>query len=345
MDREQANITIKNLYTEAFSLNPSALVTLFEFDIGQIAFNRGVLSVTELEGEINTIFRFHNTIKLSTNSIFWGGKEYIACPITAEGFEIKSNGTFPTPKISISVSDEGIPYLSVLKNRIYQLAGDLVGAKVTRIRTFAKFLDAENFFDNVSPEGFSPDPNNEFTRDIFFVERKSNENKNLLEFELSSIFDVEGLRLPGRTVLSNNCPWTYRGEGCLYEYEIRRTEIHGLTGESTLPTSAPACANEKDELFIDLLSGIPIIDKGRWNKNQIYQTGNQVFISHNNINYYFVAKTGNVTIAPPNTNYWLIDNCGRRINSCAIRHGIDGFKSDANGQLPFGGFISTTRFK
>ncbi len=233
MDKTQARNSIIGLQAEASSLTPSPIIQFFEIDIGNIGFDRGVISETEVDGETNTIFRFHNNVKLTTNDIYWRGQTYVAIPITAEGFEIKSNGTFPTPKLSLTVSDDGIPYLSVFKNRLFELAGDLVGAKVTRFRTFAKYIDAENFFDSVPPQGFAPDPNKELSRDIYFIERKSNENKNLLEFELSSIFELEDIKLPGRRVLANTCPFQYRGEGCMYEYNTRRDiVVHSNSGES-----------------------------------------------------------------------------------------------------------------
>ena len=74
----------------------------------------------------------------------------------------------------------------------------LVGAKLTRTRTFAKYLDCQNFYSDCSnlitgtgsellsntapaPEGFDPDPNAYFPPDIYYIDRKSGENKNTVE--------------------------------------------------------------------------------------------------------------------------------------------------------------------
>jgi len=167
MTPAQATTSVKNVIAESFSLNPSALITLFEIDISEIGFNAGVISSTDVISENNTVFRFHNSVNLTTNSIFWQGKEYIAAPIFAEGFEITAKGALNNPKISITVDDAGIPYLSRLKDRIREL-GDIVGGKITRIRTFSRFLDAANFVGGIPPKDFSPDPNSEFPRDIFY---------------------------------------------------------------------------------------------------------------------------------------------------------------------------------
>lgn len=60
------------------------------------------------------------------------------------------------------------------------------------------------------------DPTAEFPDDVFYIDRKSLENRDLLEFELSASFDVAGVKLPKRQVIQNVCPWLYRGEECGY---------------------------------------------------------------------------------------------------------------------------------
>jgi lambda family phage minor tail protein L len=182
IDTITAQSSIKNLNAESFSLNPTALINLFEIDISTLGFNLGQISSIELSQQVNTIFRFHNNSKLGNNSIFWRGNEYIMIPISAEGFEINSKGTLPVPKLTLSVSEEGVPLLSILKDRINQLAGDLSGAKFTRIRTFAKYLDRQNFFNDIPPIGFSPDPNSEFPKDVYYIDRIVAQNKNYIQF-------------------------------------------------------------------------------------------------------------------------------------------------------------------
>jgi lambda family phage minor tail protein L len=90
---------------------------------------------------------------------------------------------------------------------------DLLGAKVTRKRTMSKYLDAVNFTGGVNPDA---DPDAEFPDDIYFIEHKVNENKYMVEFELSASFDVQGVKLPRRQIIQNICPWKYRGAECGY---------------------------------------------------------------------------------------------------------------------------------
>ena len=74
---------------------------------------------------------------------------------------------------------------------------DLTGATVTRIRTLAKFIDAVNFAGNVTPYG-TPDPNAEFPQEIYKIDRKSAENREVVQFELAAVFDLAGIRAPNR---------------------------------------------------------------------------------------------------------------------------------------------------
>ena len=72
---------------------------------------------------------------------------------------------------------------------------DLTGATFTRIRTMAKFLDAANFSGGSNPLG-TPDPSAEFKRQIYIIDRKSAENRDIVEFELAGAIDMAGVRAP-----------------------------------------------------------------------------------------------------------------------------------------------------
>ena len=81
-------------------------------------------------------------------------------PIEANGYETNSKGQAATPKLGLAVKDDGVPEFRQLKSLMRDLE-DLIGAKVTRIRTFAKFLDAENWTDTTDKKitaQSEPDP-------------------------------------------------------------------------------------------------------------------------------------------------------------------------------------------
>lgn len=333
-----AKSAFKKITSEASLLSPSSLVVLFEIDIEQIALDQGISVEQNAK-----IFRFHNNVKLINTSIKFKGNSYIVAPINAEGFEITSKGTLPTPKLSLTVGEEGIPIMNIFKSNLSKL-GDFVGAKVTRIRTFAKYLDIENWPQGDIPEGFSPDSKAEFPRDIYYIERKSSENKFGIEFELGSILDVEGVKLPGRLVFANRCAWQYRGEGCCYEYFSRRNDdIHG---SATLPFAAPPIATDRDEKIQDIIGAANKIKAPVEYKSAhlpLYKIGHSVYITKSGRNYYFVAKVNAPPVGPPNSNYWIAEQCSKLKQGCRLRWGTAGSVDVGStglvkGRLPFGGF-------
>lgn len=172
-------------------LSPSAIIELFELDA--TAFSGG-------------LYRFHaGTNKLSSN-VVWQGNTYTAFPIQASGFDYSGNGQLPRPKVAVANALGTITALVLNYD-------DLLGAKLTRKRTLAKYLDAVNFPGGVNPDA---DPNAEFADDVFYVDRKTTETKEVVEFELAAAFDVAGVQLPRRQIIQNVCVWKYRGTECGY---------------------------------------------------------------------------------------------------------------------------------
>jgi lambda family phage minor tail protein L len=88
-----------------------------------------------------------------------------------------------------------------------------VGAKITRKRTLVKYLDGVNF---ASGSNQSADPSAEFADDVYYIDRKSRETRDVVEFELAASFDLEGVALPRRQIVQNVCPWGYRSAECGY---------------------------------------------------------------------------------------------------------------------------------
>tara|TARA_S200002703_G_C3773430_1_gene238098 strand:+ start:94 stop:993 length:900 start_codon:yes stop_codon:yes gene_type:complete len=180
---------------ELNKLAPSAIIELFELD-----------ATASFLGD-TTVRRFHSGVNEDIDGdIVWNGNTYERYPIAAEGFEYSGQGQMPRPQVSISNTFSLVTALMLDYN-------DLVGAKVTRIRTLKKYLDASNF---TSGTNASADPYAEFAREIYTIDRKVLENRDLVTFELGASFDVAGVKLPRRQIIQNICPWTYKGEGCGY---------------------------------------------------------------------------------------------------------------------------------
>lgn len=130
---------------------------------------------------------------------------YAPFPIEATEFEFQGT-ELPRPKLRIANVNQMI-------GAIVRSENDLIGARVARWRTFAKYLDPANFTGGVNPEA---DPTCYFPPDIFYVERKVMETNTLIEFELVSAMDLQGIKLPKRQVMRNVCPFKYRGAECGY---------------------------------------------------------------------------------------------------------------------------------
>ena len=164
------------------SSNPSAIIELFELNLD-----------SSLHGSQTTMtYRFHAGSNLNSNGeIVWQGNTYLRYPIEASGFSYQK-GQLPRPQITIS-NALGLITSVMLEVNLITTGNDLTGAKVTRIRTLAKFLDAANF-----SGGNAGAANNEFPREIYYIDRKTAENREIVTFELASVSDLAGIRLPKR---------------------------------------------------------------------------------------------------------------------------------------------------
>ena len=119
--------------SELQSLNPGSIIELFTIELN-----------TALHGS-NTIYRFHNGANMNANGeVVWAGNSYLRFPIECTGFEFGSTGTLPRPQIAISNIFGTITAIMQDINTT-TVGNDLNGAKFTRIRTLARFLDAVNF--------------------------------------------------------------------------------------------------------------------------------------------------------------------------------------------------------
>ena len=172
-------------------LEPSAIIELFQ------------LELTEAVNGINQTFYYHAGTNELSADIIYNGLTYAAYPIEVDGFELNTKGTLPRPSMKIANANSAISALILLYNPLQ--------AKVTRIRTCKKFLDANNFANGNS----TADPNAKFEDEVWYIDRIANENLELVEFELTSKLDLTNLALPRRQILEH-CPWQYRGTECGY---------------------------------------------------------------------------------------------------------------------------------
>lgn len=175
--------TPTSIQTEIQKLEPSAIIELFQMEL------------TAAINGVDQTFYYHAGTNAISGNIVFNGITYAATPIEVEGFEKTARGTLPRPTMRIANVTGAISALLLAYNPL--------NAKVTRIRTCKKFLDGEP----------GADPTAKFEDEIWYIDRVSKENLQLVEFELASKLDLTNLQIPKRQV-TEFCPWVYRGAEC-----------------------------------------------------------------------------------------------------------------------------------
>jgi len=247
----------------ARKLEPGALIKLF---------------VLDLTAEAGPVLRFHPYTKVQPAIITFQGEDYTPYPIQDEGWELSSKGTLPKP--TITVSNVG-GYVTTLL-RLYK---DFVGCQLTRKRTFAQFLDG-------APEA---DPAAEFPPEVFNIDRRKTETNTIVQFELTSAFDAEGVLVPRRQIIANFCQWLYRGADCTYT-GIPLTDVDG-----------------------NLL--VATTNRGVYNPTTVYAAGDYAYVVIGGIRQYYVSLVDDNTFGLTFGEKWAREVCNKRINDCRLRFG------------------------
>ena len=196
---------ISSAYEELSGLSPNTIIELFELHLD-----------ATLHGSTD-VYRWHNGANAAvTGNITWNSQSYSRQPIEAEGFTYNSGeGTLPRPTLTIGNVSKSVlaGYVSVAEISALLLlvnettpGNDLGGATVKRITTLKKFLDGES----------AADPHAQFPVEIWYVDRKSTENRDVVSFELASKFDLPGTTIPKRQIVASVCQWAYKSSECSY---------------------------------------------------------------------------------------------------------------------------------
>lgn len=180
-----------NIAIQVHQLAHDAIVELFEIDATNVG---------------GTVLYFHNGANQVGGAVVWQGLTYQRFPIQVEGFAASATGPIARPKLRVS------NVLGLIGVLIRQYQG-LKGAKLTRRRTLAKYLDAVNFPGGVNALA---DPTSHYADDVYYLDRQAARNKLAVEYELASPMDVAGVMLPRRQITASFCPWVYRSADCGY---------------------------------------------------------------------------------------------------------------------------------
>jgi lambda family phage minor tail protein L len=335
-----------SVLAELYKYSPSAIVELFEIDLTPL-----VEYYTSIGRTISpTKYYFHNgtnkyaqgTPPLSNIDVKWGSPErtYTARSISMEGIQTSSAGEIPRPTLTINNYGSTFDNLFTELNKSY---ANLVGAKITRIRTLVKFLNATNF-----PAGnATADPNAKFPDDVFNIDRMSEEVPGQITYELAPAWDVEGVALPRRQILANICPWTYKEDPCNWSVSgvvtasSAGTAVAGTATYTTLTPTTLTGTGSGLVVSVTRTGGSYTTTITRMGSG--YVVGNTAKVLGSLLGGVDVTNDLTLTIGSiTGANYYdendiiattaANDRCGKRYTSCKIRFGTK--------VMPFGGFPS-----
>lgn len=125
----------------------------------------------------------------------FNGITYYRMAIEADGFDQDSTKE-AIPKLRVGNVDGTVGYQA-------SVMGNFSNCKVTRTRVFAVHMDAANFIDG-NPDA---DPLAALRTDVFYIDSKTVESKEVVEFELRSATNLRRAKLPGGTITNNTCLW------------------------------------------------------------------------------------------------------------------------------------------
>ena len=188
-------------HSELQKINPNSIIELFELELVE-----GLHYATGNPTNVPTIYRFHAGGNIDTYAnIIWQTNTYERFPIEAKGYEFTGKGQIPRPTLTLS-NLGGITRLGsvirvtdlLISVNLVTAHNDLLDAKVTRRTLTADALDASNFAGNTNP--FGTPSSNEFPQEIYFIDRKIQENRSIVSFELVNRLDMENKTVPARQV-------------------------------------------------------------------------------------------------------------------------------------------------
>ena len=202
-------------FVELNKINPSSIIELFELEL-----TVGTHIAAGNPQSLPTVYRFHAGANLNNfGEVIFQSNSYQRVAVQIEGFEKKSTGTISRPTITFSnlggvvqnPSTGLVITMSDFLNSVNLVTphNDLIGAKLTRKMPLASALDNDNFLpiNNNPPVNPFGTPSADRLRDeIYVIDRKAVENRQVVQFELTAAHDLENRLIPQRVVTRDLFP-------------------------------------------------------------------------------------------------------------------------------------------
>ena len=275
-----------------------------------------IVYLYELEYADNTFAYFHDGLDSNLSEVTMldynnnsQTNTYKALPIQMQGLDRTSATKFPAPTISFANA------LSVLKLAVSSIDyEEFAGKRVIRRTTLRKYLKSE---------GDTNSPPIEYPRDVYYIDSLKSRTKSTLTFQLQAPFDLQGIKLPNRTVVPNRCPWIYQGasehtenpewkrarSGCSWHIESKYNPSYNAT-VSDQNVEYTVYANKDDEYLVPSSTSFTTYSSGAITKGNYYKTTSTV--NRNNVNgtissvtvnnYWQATETSSAPGAPSDTN-------------------------------------------
>ncbi len=281
----------------------------------------------------------------NTQNIYFSDKtgstlnEYVSVPIQIEGIEFNGEGASPRPSLKVAnivvltrslsndgdgTSDEEI-FRDILEDEGIISNDDILGSYITCRATL---------FKHTQKVGDSARTPVEFSPQSYILDRVAGEDQLMVDFELASPIDVEGVKLPNRTIVGKYCPWKYQG--------FNKNGVGGCTW--------PLDSNGRffdinDEVITKDISTI-----SAWSNSATYAQGSKVKTTTNSHTQIWEALRAVSANKNPETasSYWKrLDVCGKLLTSCKVRYQGNNTDTtlDTKKTLFFGGFPGSNKFR
>ena len=283
-------------------------------------------------------------------------QEYVAIPIQITGIESSSSGASNRPTLglanipilarSVANNEDGTndeeTIRDILLSEGINTAEDLLNSRVVVRSTL---LSKTYSFSDSNPTS----PGAEFPSKTYIIDRVSSESNLIVEFELASPMDIEGVTLPGRVVVGRYCPWRYQGH-----YIPDANGNASKDGGCIWPIDSNGrFFDEKDNVITKDITTIPTYDSSTQNderaigyKTKTITNGHTQIWSAIRI---VPAETSNGQFNPTSAKaYWKrLDVCGKTLTSCKVRFQGNNTNDNLNTRytLPFGGFPGSKQFR
>jgi lambda family phage minor tail protein L len=318
-----------------------SLVDLFEITLPNGTVVRFVSGLED--GQTNLYFP--SSVKTAAGR--YTPHEYYALPIQVTEIDFSTSGPLPRPSLTMA----NIPVLARTLNNNYDgltdevtlrdtldaegIYGnrDLLGSRVVCRKTLKKYTFSGN---DVQQGTASISPPVEFPTQTFIIDRVAGENEIMVEFELASPIDVEGVVVPGRIIVGKYCSWTYQGQQV------------GRQGGCDWPANS-------NGRFYDVTNSVitkDISTIAQYSTSTSYSVADRVKTVNTGTGWFRIWEAKRSVppnrYPPTNKGFWRrLDVCSKTIEGCKVR--FQGNPTDetldTSNALPFGGFPGTKKFK